>query len=233
MIFVVKKNSLRAWRLRFLWVLMLGIWSFSSRSADILFRDDFTNGLASGWSWLREDPKAWRATAHGLEVLVQPGNMWGPANNAHNVVVRAAPDPTNDEVEISVTVSNQPSGQYEQVDLVWYYDDSNMVKIGEELVDGKLCVVMGREENDKTRTINIIPITSTSVQLRLTVSGSRIRGHFHTPDMQIWRVPGECDLPVHGAPKISLQCYQGLPSIDHWARLTQFQIKRIPKERQD
>src|SRR5437660_10801628 len=103
----------------FFWILMLGACCVSSFGADILFRDDFTNGLASGWTWLREDPKAWRAAEHGLEVLLQPGNMWGPANDAKNVLVRLAPNPTNGDVEISVTVSNQPSGQYEQVDVVW------------------------------------------------------------------------------------------------------------------
>jgi regulation of enolase protein 1 (concanavalin A-like superfamily) len=207
-------------------MLVPGAWCLSSPAADILFSDNFTNGLARGWSWLREDPKAWRTTEHGLEVLIQPGNMWGPANNAKNVLLRDAPDPAKGDVEISVTVSNQPSGQYEQVDLVWYYDDSHMVKIGEELVDGKLSVVMGREENDKTRTINIIPITSPPVQLRLTVTGDRIRGQFRAAGAENWREAGECDLPAHGTPKVSLQCYQGVPHVEHWARLTEFRITR-------
>jgi regulation of enolase protein 1 (concanavalin A-like superfamily) len=112
------------------------------------------------------------------------------------------------------------------VDLVWYYDDSHMVKIGEELVDGKLSVVMGREENDKTRTINIIPITSPPVQLRLTVMGDRIRGQFRAGGAEDWREAGECDLPVHGAPKVSLQFYQGLPNVEHWARLRDFRVKQ-------
>src|SRR5438105_11579747 len=84
------------------------------RADEILFQDDFTGTLAGGWSWVREDPKGWRVTEHGLEVRLQPGNMWGPANNAKNVLIRAAPDPAKGELEISVTVSNQPSGQYEQ-----------------------------------------------------------------------------------------------------------------------
>jgi len=223
----VRSNVLGAWRLKFLWMLVLGIWSFPSFAAEMVFRDNFTNGLAPGWTWLREDAKAWRATERGLEVLIQPGNMWGPANNAKNVLVRAAPDPTKGDVEISVTVSNRPSGQYEQVDLVWFYDDSNMVKIGQELVDGKLSIVMGREENDKTWTIKIIPITSASVQLRLTVTGNRIRGQFRGEEN--WREAGECDVPAHAVPKVSLQCYQGLPNDPHWARLTAFQIKQAPK----
>jgi len=201
----------------------------AAASHEPLFRDDFTGSLDRSWSWVREDTKAWRVTERGLEIRLQPGNMWGPANNAKNVLVRAAPDPAKGELEISVTVTNQPSGQYEQVDLVWYYDDSNMVKLGQELVDGKLSIVMGREENDKTRTIAIIPLKFFSVQLRLSVTGDRIHGEFHTPDAEAWREAGECDLPVHGPPKVSLQCYQGPPDVEHWARLTGFCIKRMGK----
>src|SRR5204862_4744081 len=91
-------SVLGASRLKFLWMLVLGAWCFPSPAADILFSDNFTNGLARGWTWLREDPKAWRTTEHGLEVLLQPGNMWGPANDARNVLVRAAPDPAKGDV---------------------------------------------------------------------------------------------------------------------------------------
>ena len=83
--------------------------------------------------------------------------MWGPPNDARNVLVRPVPEPGKDRIEISVKVENEPTEQYEQVDLVWYYDDSNMVKIGLEQVDKELCVVMGREEKDRTRTIAVIP----------------------------------------------------------------------------
>ena len=29
-------------------------------------------------------------TAHGLEVRIEPGNMWGPQNDAKNLLVRPA-----------------------------------------------------------------------------------------------------------------------------------------------
>src|SRR5512136_1465332 len=118
--------------------------------------------------------------------------MWGPQNDAKNVLVRSAPDPTQVEIEVSVNVENKPTNQYEQVDLVWYYDDSNMVKLGLELVDGKLSVVMGREEGDKTRTVTIVPIASTSVRLRFFVKGSQIRGQFRSMKEPDWRDVGEC-----------------------------------------
>ncbi len=199
------------------------------RADEVLFQDDFKNKLDGGWSWLREDPKGWRVTKCGLKVRVQPGNMWGPANNAKNVLVRTAPDPAKGALEISVTVTNQPTEQYEQVDLVWYYNDGYMVKLGQELVDGKLSIVMGREENDKTRTIGIIPLKSFSVQLRLSVTSNRIHGQFRTPDAESWQGAGECDLPVRGTPKVSIQCYQGPANVEHWAGITEFHIRRLGK----
>jgi hypothetical protein len=182
--------------------LLLAVFTVTScRVEEVIFRDDFKGKLAAGWSWVREDRAGWRVTAQGLEVRVQPGNMWGPPNNARNVLVRPVPDPTQDALEISVTVTNRPTEQYEQVDLVWYYDDSHMVKIGQELVDGKLSIVMGREENDRTRTIAILPLDSFTVRLRLTAKGNRIRGDYRLPGKEDWLTAGECDLPVNGAPK--------------------------------
>jgi regulation of enolase protein 1 (concanavalin A-like superfamily) len=201
----------------------------AGQADEVRFQDDFKAKLDGGWSWRREDQKGWRVTERGLEVRVQPGNMWGPANNAKNVLIRAAPDPAKSEIEVSVSVTNQPTEQYEQVDLVWYYDDSHMVKLGQELVDGKLSIVMGREEADQTRTIAIIPLNSFSVRLQLLVTGNRIHGRFRTLDSEDWREAGECDLPIRGAPKVSLQCYQGPDKAEHWARITDFGIRQTRK----
>jgi len=193
---------------------------------ELLFQDDFTGKLGDGWTWVREHPAAWRVRERGLEVRIEPGNMWGPANNASNVLVRAAPPTDGGPLEVSINVDNQPTEQYEQVDLVWYYDDSHMVKIGHELVDGKLSIVMGREENDKTRTIAIIPLPAAAVQLRMVVDDNRVRGQFRAAGSAPWRDAGECDFPARGSAKISLQCYQGPSGAEHWARLTEFRIRR-------
>jgi regulation of enolase protein 1 (concanavalin A-like superfamily) len=198
----------------------------------VLFQDDFRGGLGKGWHWLREHKDFWRVTPPGLEVRLEPGNMWGPQNDARNVLLRAAPPAiTNQiEIEISVTVQNQPTNQYEQTDLVWYLDDSNMVKLGQELVDGKLSVVMGREEKDKTRTISITPLDSTTVRLRLMVSAHEINGAFSVTGGKSWKEVGVCELPTPGtagtAPQISLQCYQGAPASEHWTRVSDFKILR-------
>jgi hypothetical protein len=201
----------------------------SADKDDLHFRDTFNPRPDVGWKWVREDPRAWRSGPNGLEVLIQPGNNWGPANDAKNVLVRPAPDPKQQPIEITASVSNNPTNQWEQVDLAWYYDDSNMVKIGQEMVDGQLSVVMGREHGDKARTVKIIPLDSTEVQLRLTVTGNTIRGKFKTPKGD-WRDVGECDLPTPpataSAPKVSLQFYNGLPDVQHWAKVSEVTIRK-------
>lgn len=181
--------------------------------------------LAEGWVWRRENPATWRVRDNALEVRIEPGNMWGPANDARNVLVRRLEGVSSaEEVGVSVTVSNKPTGQYEQVDLVWYYDDSHQVKIGQEMVDGKLSIVMGREEKDRTRTIAIIPIEALQVDLRLGTTNNIIRGAFRAKGAKEWREAGSCDLPVHGQPHVAIQCYQGPANVEHWARITDFEL---------
>lgn len=111
----------------------------------------------------------------------------------------AVPDLGKDRVAASVKVQNKPNEQYEQVDLVWYYDDSNIVKVGLEQVDEKLCVVMGREENDRTRTIAVITMVTPSIDFRLSVQGKKIEGHYRLDGADRWLKAGECELPSHSS----------------------------------
>jgi len=202
--------------------------TFSGLAGEVLFEDDFKGKLRDDWSWLREHREGWRVSERGLEVRAEPGNMWGNANNAKNVLVRPAPDMSQGEIEIAVTFENRPTAQYEQADLVWYYDDSHMVKLGQELVDGKLSIVMGREEKDRTRTVKILPLDAFKVQLRFRVKGNSVRGQFRPAGTDKWQDVGECDLPApaNGKPHISLQFYQGPPDAEHWVRVTKFRVRR-------
>lgn len=215
------------------WVALIGVLSASlvwaaadDKEPAVTFRDTFKEKLADGWTWLREDPDAWRVGDAGLEVRVQPGNMWGPANDAKNVLLRPAPDPAKSPVEVTASVENKATGQWEQVDLVWYYDDGHMVKLGLEMVDQRLCVVMGREQDDKTQTVAIIPIDSTRVELRLAVGGTRIKGRFKLPDGD-WRDAGECEVSAAEgkSPQVSLQFYMGPPNVEHWARVSEVTVR--------
>lgn len=205
-------------------LMLVGHAALTARSEELLFSDTFRGRLGEGWNWIREHREGWRATANGLEIRVEPGNMWGPPNNARNVLVR--PLPETEPITVAVSLRNRPTEQYEQVDLVWYYDDSHMVKIGQELVDGQLSIVMGREEGDRTRTIAIIPIDAFSVQVRFLRNGHQVRGQYRTSEADPWKEAGACDLPVKGSPKVSLQCYQGPKDGERWAVLNDFRITR-------
>jgi len=193
----------------------------------ILFEDDFNGPMKEGWRWVRENPEGWRTGNDGLEILVEPGNMWGTANDARNVLIRPLPAVDHSAIEITATLENHPTGQYEQVDLVWYYDDSHMVKIGLELVHGQLSLVMGREEADKTRTLSIIPMDSNIIEVRLTGTDKEIHGEYRTPDQPEWKLGGRCELPAMGKPKASIQAYQGLPGVEHWAKVRAFRITQV------
>ena len=192
------------------------------------FRDRFRPRPDASWRWIREDRKSWRVGEGGLEVRIQPGNNWGPPNDAKNVLVRPAPEPKQQSIEITASITNKPTGQWEQVDLCWYYDDSNMVKLGQEMVDGQLSIVMGREQADRARTVKIVPIEAENVDLRLVVSGDKIRGKFRTSKGD-WQDVGECELPKppQGAkPHVSLQFYNGLPDVEHWARVSEVTVRK-------
>lgn len=198
---------------------------------EVVFQDDFREGLAPGWSWIREEPSAWRIREGALELRVLPGNLWGKANNAKNVLVRDAPSLDGGELEITVKFESQPTGQYEQVNLAWYYDDSHMVKLGREIVDGPVCVVMGREERDQTRTVARPPVPGAWYRLRLIVAGDQIRGQYWVEGAGDWTDAGVCELPTpaEGRPKLSLHAYNGFADREHWARITEFKVVRRTK----
>lgn len=194
---------------------------------ELIFHDDFQGRLGDGWTFEREDRANWIISPRGLEVRVQPGGMWGGGNNARNVMVHPVPAPTEAPIEIAVTVSNIPSAQWEQANLVWYYDAGNMVKLGQELVTGRLSIVMGREENDRARTVAIIPLDDYAVELRLQAFNNRVRGQFRTAPWREWRDAGECDLPVKGTPNASLHFYNGPANEEHWVRVNNFTVRRL------
>ena len=197
------------------------------QAEELLFKDDFKKGLAEGWSWVREDPKAWRTTDEGLELRILPGNLWGKANNAKNVLVRPVPDFGKDWINIGVSFDNTPTENFEQINLSWYYDDKNMVKFGLELVRGELCVVMGREENDKTKTVKIVKEATTKVDLRLVVHGNTIEGYYRLDGQKGWIKAGECELPAAENPKISIHAYNGPGNVERWAKVSNLFVKRF------
>jgi regulation of enolase protein 1 (concanavalin A-like superfamily) len=211
-------------------LILLFVAAALSALADEIPLPKTATNLNANWKWLREDRSAWRVTNGILEVRLQPGNMWGPANDAKNILL--IPLPRSSDLEISATIEHSPTNQYEQADLVWYYSDSNMVKLGPELVDGKFSVVMGREERDRARTISINPIAGGAVDVKFIVKGNEITGLFRDGATNTWRNAGSCSLPALPGvePRLSLQFYQGTAA-EHWARVKRLAITPLREER--
>jgi len=42
-----------------------------------------------------------------------------------------------------------------------------------------------------------------------------------------WREVGTCDMPAKGLPNISMQFYQGPADAEHWARVSEFVIRKF------
>jgi regulation of enolase protein 1 (concanavalin A-like superfamily) len=209
---------------------LLSFITVAASAAELIpFAGTATN-LNPGWKWLREDPSAWRITNGLLEVRVQPGNMWGPANNAKNVLI--IPLERTNELEITATLQHRPTEQYEQADLVWYYADGNMVKLGPELVDGRFSVVMGREEGDRARTISINPIPDGAVDVKFIVKADQITGFYRDSGADTWKNAGSCSVPALPgvAPRLSLQFYQGPAKVEHWARVKRLAINATSEQ---
>ena len=191
--------------------------------------DDFQGSMNSEWRWRRENKAGWKLSDHGLRVLVEPGNMWGKANDAKNILLRPVPKAWRDSADVSVQLEHHPKKRWEQANLVWYYSDAMMVKLGLEIENGKTNIVMGREENDRTRTVAIVPYPAEVVQLRLAVGGLTVRGYFRRPKSKEWTAVGQCALPSSPsapAPQVSLQFYQGEAGSNRWASVSRFEMKK-------
>ena len=61
-----------------------------AHAQEVLFQDNFKGKLGTGWAWVREHREAWRVTEHGLEVRIEPGNMWGAAERRQEPVGQAS-----------------------------------------------------------------------------------------------------------------------------------------------
>ena len=148
-----------------------------SSQEKVIFRDLFAADLAKGWQWVREDPEDWRIEDGGLEMRTQPGRIWA-GNDAENVLLRPIPEPEAGPVAAEVTATNQPTEQFEQAGLLYYFHDDRFVKLIREHVDGRWWVVMARETPDGGRVLAKQPLQARRVRLRLEVHGDQVIGEW-------------------------------------------------------
>ena len=57
----------------------------------VVFTEPFADKLDKGWSWVREDAKAWRIDKGMLVIKTSTGSLWQGQNNNRNILVRPLP----------------------------------------------------------------------------------------------------------------------------------------------
>ena len=182
----------------------------------IVFEDSFKGKLAEGWTWLRENPKAWRIADDALEIKVEPG----VAKSVKNALLRPAPDRSKGKfaVEVTVTFKTPPTRQYEQAGITWYRNGRPVFKLVHEQINGKTYIIPGKA-----------PAPAKTVQLRLIVTADRYTAQFRQDAKGDYKTTASGRLPAGANEQISIQCYNGPPGAKHWIRFDDFRITQMPE----
>jgi hypothetical protein len=180
----------------------------------VLFEDPFNERLDEGWTWIRENPEAWRLRDNALEIRVQPGD----ANSVKNALVRPAPDRSKGRyaIDLTVTTTRPLVQQYEQAGITWYHNQKPVIKLVKEIVDGDLVIIPGRK-----------PMTNDTVQLRLIVSADSYVAQFRPDAKGEFQTAATGKLPPPNHDQVSVQCYHGPPNAEHWIRFQDFRITKL------
>ncbi len=194
-------------------VLMFNL-PLSAAEPRLVFEDHFEGKPAEGWTWLRENPKAWRIQDNALEIRVEPG----VAGTVKNALLRKAPDRSRGKfaIEVTITSNTKPTNQYEQAGLTWYHNGRPVLKLVKELVSGKLLIIPGGK-----------PMASKTVQLRLIVTADGFTAQFRPDAKGEFQTAATGRLPAPGKDQISIQCYNGPPQAEHWIRFDDFRILQL------
>lgn len=185
-----------------------------SPTEQTVFEDQFEGRLGEGWSWLRENPDAWRFREGALEIRVEPG----VADTVRNALVREAPDRGTGTYAVEVVVANtvRPTEQYEQAGITWYCGGKPVLKLVKELIDGDLYIIPGK-----------IPMVSESVRLRLTLMADSFKAEFQPGGKGEFQTAATGSLPPPDGDRVSIQCYNGPAEGEHWIRFDDFRIVRV------
>ena len=183
-------------------------------SEQLIFEDRFDGQLDEGWTWLRENPDAWRLQDGALEIMVEPG----VADTVMNALLRTAPDRSEGTfaIDVSITNSTHPIQQYEQAGITWYNDGKPVFKLVKELIDGDLYIIPGKPA-----------MSSETVQLRLVVRADSWTAQFRSNGEGEFQTAEEGELPPPGEDQVSIQCYNGPPDAEHWIRFKDFRISKL------
>ena len=169
----------------------------------VSFEEPFHDHLRDGWTWLREEPKAWRIEDNSLVIDTLPGAMFGREHTARNVLLRPAPVSAEKGFIIEAQITNEPQKTYEHAGIICHFDDDNWaVMTKEKLPIDKTTavpkVMLGSEQDGKP----IMPFPDKpgyydpTVWVRMVVHAAKVIGMWRASENDAWHTLGECPFPV-------------------------------------
>lgn len=192
-----------------------------------LFADPFTDKLKDGWTWVREDPKGWRLDKGTLVIRTSVGGLWMKDNNGRNILLRTPPKVKSGKLAVEVLVDIEPTNQYENAGLIWYYDDDNYVIMVKEKIDKEILVQIVQEQNGKPKAGFHKKFEGKSVWVRMEVEGDKITGRYRETPKEDWVTVGQCMLPKGGEPKVGLTTAYAAQGAMHFSRFTNLRIMQV------
>jgi regulation of enolase protein 1 (concanavalin A-like superfamily) len=196
----------------------------------LLFEDKFGEKLADSWSWVREDPRAWKLEKGSLLIRTSTGGLWMKDNNCQNILLCTPPEVKEGGFAVEVLVENEPSNAFEHAGLTLYYDDDHYASLLKEKVGNKQLVQLVSETQGKPKVgFAEKAYEGKSVWLRMVVSGGKVRGLFRATDKDDWQLLGQCDLPGEGAARIGLLTGYAAKNAEHWSRFSSFRLLQTEK----
>jgi regulation of enolase protein 1 (concanavalin A-like superfamily) len=195
----------------------------------VLFEEKFTDKLDKNWSWVREEPKAWRLDKGALVLDVLPGSLWMTQHSAKNVLLRPAPLAPKDGFVIEVQLENTPKNQFEHAGLVCYYDDENYVTCNKEFIKTQR-VFLVSEKNGKPTGGPDKEYDKPVIWFRMIVKGEKVKGQYRATEKDEWQTIAEAVLPSSDKKlQVGLLSGYGAEKPERQAKFQHFRIMNLPK----
>ena len=197
----------------------------------VVFEEAFTGALGKGWSWVREDAKAWRIEKGALLIRTSTGSLWQTDNNNHNLLLRTPPEAKPQRFAFEALVENEPTNAFEHAGLVWYADDDNNVALLKERVGEKVIVQLVSETKGRPKVgFAEKGYQEKAVWLRIKISDGKAWGLFRTTNKNDWQELGQCALPTaKGEVRIGLMTGYAAKDVEHFSRFSGFRVLQESK----
>jgi beta-xylosidase len=197
-------------------------------SAD-LFRDEFNQVLAGGWSWQNEDAANWSLSAQPgwLEITLQRGHI--VTGNYANLLLRPAPE---GDFQIETSLGFEPQANFQFAGLVVYQSDSDFLQAGRAFCEGTdICLGDGLYFDKYRQNTSEPPNFATpyeggaSVHLRLQREGDSYT-FFASPDGVNWTEIGSHQSDIEPL-QVGLMASQNNDGVPLSARFDYFMISGL------